>query len=147
MPESAPVVVDGNVDAEVDEYVAQWSQLPYPLEAAVLSEVNEPDSAVRRAAEVIHRRPPGLEGSTRSVWVLAHCTPAGEGDRRRLSSWCWYATRPAAEAAVAAAHKTAPTTDDELVLHEISIPRSVRCDGVAAHLGRHYRARAAEPRG
>ncbi|GAB49737.1 hypothetical protein [Mobilicoccus pelagius] len=147
MPESAPVVADGNVDVEVDEYVTQWSRLPHPLEAAVLDEVNEPDAVVRRAAEIIHRRPPGLEGSTRSVWVLAHCTPTGEGERRRLSSWCWYATRAAAEAAVAAARKAAPATDDELVLHEISVPRSVRCDGVAAHLGRLYRARPAEPRG
>lgn len=143
MPDTQPV----SVDQEADEYVAQWSELPYPLEAAVLDEVNEPDAAVLRAAESIHRRPPGLSGSTRSVWVLAHCTPSGEGHRRRLSSWCWYATRAAAEAAVSAARKDAAAADDTLVLHEIAVPRSVRCDDVAAHLGRLYRAPAAAPKG
>ena len=140
MPDSQP-----NVDQEADEYVTQWSRLPHPLEAAVLGEVNEPDAAVRQAAEAIHARPPGLAGSTRSVWVLAHCTPSGEGDRRRLSSWCWYATRAAAEAAVAAARRDSARQDDTLVLHEIAVPRSVRCDDVAAHLARHYRAPAADP--
>jgi len=140
-----PEVQSLNTDQEADEYVAEWSRLPYPLEAAVMEEVNEPDAAILRAAEIIHRRPPGVTGSTRSVWVLARCTPSGEGRRRHLSNWCWYATRAAAESAVASVRKDAGSVNDALVLHEISVPRSVRCDEVAAHLGTHYRAPAAEP--
>lgn len=131
------------VDDEAAEYVAQWSQLPHPLEAAVLHEVNDPDAAVHRAAEVIHRRPPGIDGPIRSVWVLAHCTPSGEGERKQVSSWCWYATRAAAEAAEAA--ETGRPTDT-IVMHETSVPRAVRCDGVESYLARNYRARSVEPR-
>lgn len=126
------------VDDEAGEHIAHWSQLPHPLEAAVLHELNEPDEAVHRASEILHRNPPGLTGSTRSVWVLAQCTPSGEGDRLQVESWCWYATRQAAEAAE---HNAPGVT----VLHEIGVPRAVRCDGVEGYLAKQYRARSAEP--
>lgn len=125
------------VDDDAAELIDQWSRLPHPLEAAVLTEVNDPDAAVTRAAEIIHRRPPGVDGPTRSVWVLARCTPTGEGSRQQVANWCWYATRQAAEQADCAGANT--------VLHETAVPRAVRCDGVEAYLAKHYRARSAEP--
>lgn len=127
-----------HVDDDAAEYIAQWSRLPHPLEAAVLHEVNEPDASVTKAADVIHRVPPGVAGPTRSVWVVTRCTPTGEGQRQQVANWCWYATRQAAEQAEKSGAQTT-------VLHETSVPRAVRCDGVEAYLSKHYRARSAGP--
>ena len=128
------------VDDEAAEHIAQWSQLPHPLEAAVLHEVNEPDESVMRAADLMHREPPGLVGPTRSTWVVVRLTPSGEGNRRRVANWCWYATKQAAEGAVRTG-----CSDDTLILHETSVPRSVRCEGIEAYLAKNYQARSAQP--
>lgn len=124
---------------EVADYVEEWSRLPHPLEAAVLSAVNTHDPAADRAAVQIHRRPPGLEGPSRPVWVLAVLAPSGEGERQRLRSWCWYATRQAAEAAAGA------VTEGRTLLLETAVPRSVRCDGVCDWLAGQYRCPTADP--
>lgn len=127
---SVPTPTDDPSTADdVRDLLSEWSRLPYPLEAAVLREANDPGPAVRRAAEMIHRAPPGSDTSTRTVWVVAGLE-AEQDDRVRLRDWCWYATRSAA----AAAAGTGPA-----LLHEVSVPRTVRCEGVESYLGRYYR--------
>ncbi|MDO5627253.1 MAG: hypothetical protein Q4G43_02920 [Mobilicoccus sp.] len=124
---SAVALTTDTISDDVRDLVSEWSQLPYPLEAAVLAEANQPGDTVRRAADLIHRRPPGGADSTRSVWVVARLV--ADDERVRLRGWCWYATRAAAMAA----------GTQQSLLHEVSVPRSVRCDGVESYLARYYR--------
>lgn len=123
---------------EVADHIEEWSRLPHPLEAAVLAAANTDDPAAGRAAVQIHHRPPGLAGPSRPVWVLAVLASSGEGRRQRLRSWCWYATRQAAEAVEAA-------TQDRTLLFQTAVPRTVRCDGVSDWLAGQYRCPASDP--
>lgn len=133
MSAPTPLTMDDRAGGDdVTEYLSEWSRLPQPLEAALCREANDPDPTVRRAAEVLHRRPPGEEASTRTVWVLAHLLGPERGERARLGSWCWYATRGAAEAAA--------TSSGPTLLHEVGVPRTVRCEAVEDYLRRFYRA-------
>lgn len=122
-------------EGEAAELVAVWSQLPYPFESAVMGEVNDARPASRRAAELIHRVPPGETGTGRPVWVLTRLAPSAEGDRMEVVGWCWYMTRGAAEAA----DDTVRGKPGVSVLHETVVPRTVRCEQVEEYIARRYR--------